>query len=105
MAKLFFVSEKFCRVHKNQAVNLLQIPIHAPDVVSFLNRDGVKLRESRSPTAFVAKQGYCHQNTFRPAIAAKFLQTKSWILLQEGNTTPKDNYTASVYTTWLKRIC
>ena len=80
MAKLFFV-EKFCRVHKNQAVNLLQIPIHAPDAVSFLIRDVVKLHQSRCPTAFAAKQGYGWPNTFYTAIAAKFLQTMPWILL------------------------
>lgn len=44
--------EKFCRVHKNQAVNLLQIPIHEEDDPVFVDANVVKFNESRITAQF-----------------------------------------------------
>jgi hypothetical protein len=65
---------KFCRVHKNQAVNLLQIPIHGQDDILFLLGVGVKFNKSRVATQFEATNGHRREKNFMAAIAAKFLQ-------------------------------
>ncbi len=51
-----FGGAKFCRVHKNQAVNLLQIPIHGQNDGLFIGADPVKLPESRITAQFQAKE-------------------------------------------------
>ena len=59
MARSFSgVREKFRRVHKNQAVNLLQIPIHGQNDIGFLIAIPVKFNESRSTTEFEASKRY-----------------------------------------------
>jgi len=59
MAITFSQGEKnFCRVHKNQAVNLLQIPIHGQIECYFLNGGLVKFNESRIPIEFDKGSGH-----------------------------------------------
>ena len=65
--------EKICRFHKNQAVNLLQIPIHAQDVIVIDSRDAVKFNGSRVPGGFGAKARFCQKTAFIKDFAAKFL--------------------------------
>ena len=50
--------KKICRIHKNQAVNLLQILIHAPIDGFFIPDYAVNFHESRIPGGFQAQMGY-----------------------------------------------
>jgi hypothetical protein len=59
VAILFRVGrKKICRIHKNQAVNLLQILIHAPNAGFFIPVYAVNFPESRVPGQFQGKRGY-----------------------------------------------
>jgi hypothetical protein len=67
-------AEKICRVHKNQAVNLLQIAIHDQNDHFFLLPGAVKIFRIRSPVEFAGSSGYSWKKDHVSGIAAKFLQ-------------------------------
>jgi len=71
----FVCGKKICRVHKNQAVNLLQIAIHGKIGRCFLGGGGVIFNKSRHPTGFAAEQGYTCKKNLIIGFAAKFLQS------------------------------
>jgi len=75
VAEFSSFKRKFCRVHKNQAVNLLQIPIHDQNSGGFINGLHVKLHESRVATEFEAHQGFDPEKNYNESFAAKFLQS------------------------------
>jgi hypothetical protein len=58
----FICGKKICRVHKNQAVNLLQIPIHGPNQFAFIPAPAVKFSKSLVPTEFEAKKSQLKKN-------------------------------------------
>ena len=74
-------AEKIRRVHKNQAVNLLQIPIHGQIDPAFLGSYAVKFNGSRVTGGFEAGGGHINKKNFIKANAPKFLQSKPGILL------------------------
>jgi hypothetical protein len=97
-------TRRFCRVHKNQAVNLLQIPIHAQDAVCFLISADVKINKIRITTEFEPSGGYDRGKKFIAAIAAKFLQSESGIFLQKRSSASKNNNSPSFYPAGIKGV-
>ena len=96
--------KNFRRVHKNQAVNLLQIPIHGQDDIPFLIGDLVKFIKSRFPSEFQAADRHISAKNIFKRIAAKFLQSARGIFLQKRNPATEGSIAACLFQTGFKRI-
>jgi hypothetical protein len=77
----FVCGKKICRVHKNQAVNLLQITIHGPDSICFVDANGVKIQQVRFPGGFQGIYGFKRTKDIIKGIAPKFLHKPAFLLL------------------------
>ena len=96
---------KNCRVHKNQAVNLLQIPIHGC-TRHFINAGSFPyFIKSRVASGSGENRRYNDPKNFNQGIAAKFLQSAYRLHLQEGNGAAKNNAPSPFYPAGFKRLC
>jgi hypothetical protein len=98
------IAQKSRRVHKNQAVNLQQIPIHGQSGNSFLFCCGADSDESLVATAFAAIGGLSSAAFLPSCFAAEFLHSTAFFFLQKRSATAKAYLLAAVHSPWFKRL-
>ena len=97
------MAKKIACFHKNQAVNLQQIPIHGQEGDRFLLRRAVNFLESRIATAFSDFFGEGKVIRFTSGFAAKFLQSTFIVFLQKRGSASEAYLFTGLFQAGIKR--